>query len=364
MLFIKKKKEEKVAESSVSNIENEKEEQYKLNSVKAESFKGVKNILKVSLGIVAFIVFLTVFTICSRAYGVNIWVGHIVLIAFIILVLYFFVYPIKKMLSNYFILSYDEKNYKSVKRHNDKVVVSIANNILDFNDSVGNVNSCYSLVQVDELRHAVKNNNITNIRHALTKLMNNSVKKKSNDVIVKWSVRAAILSAVSQSDVIDSILIIIANFMLIRDLIFLYGFRYSVFRLLKSAMSVFYSAVLAYNLQNMNLGKGFLDAFGSFLKSTLKELPLPVPQSVTELAYNTLGVIADSSIQGLSNGFMTAFIGYQTIRYLNKEYNLEAELNDNIETLDLLGINNNKDFSNTLNSIKTEVVKEASNKKQ
>ena len=36
-----------------------------------------------------------------------------------------------------------------------------------------------------------------------------------------------------------------------------------------------------------------------------------------------ISALVDSSIQGLANGTMTAVIGFQTIKYLNKEYNLQ-----------------------------------------
>ena len=39
-----------------------------------------------------------------------------------------------------------------------------------------------------------------------------------------------------------------------------------------------------------------------------------------------ISVIVDSSVQGLTNGVLTAVIGYQTIKYLNQEYRLQEIL--------------------------------------
>ena len=36
-----------------------------------------------------------------------------------------------------------------------------------------------------------------------------------------------------------------------------------------------------------------------------------------------ISALVDSSVQGLTNGTLTAVIGFQTIRYLNKEYRLQ-----------------------------------------
>ena len=43
-----------------------------------------------------------------------------------------------------------------------------------------------------------------------------------------------------------------------------------------------------------------------------------------------ISALVDSSVQGLANGTMTAVIGFQTIKYLNKEYRLQNIL-DGIE---------------------------------
>lgn len=45
---------------------------------------------------------------------------------------------------------------------------------------------------------------------------------------------------------------------------------------------------------------------------------------------SAISALVDSSIQGLTNGTLTAVIGYQTIRYLNKEYRLQNIL-DGVE---------------------------------
>ena len=45
---------------------------------------------------------------------------------------------------------------------------------------------------------------------------------------------------------------------------------------------------------------------------------------------SAISALIDSSIQGLTNGTMTAVIGFQTIRYLNREYRLQSIL-DGVE---------------------------------
>ena len=45
---------------------------------------------------------------------------------------------------------------------------------------------------------------------------------------------------------------------------------------------------------------------------------------------SAISVIVDCSVQGLTNGVLTAVIGYQTIKYLNDEYKLQDIL-DGVE---------------------------------
>ena len=45
---------------------------------------------------------------------------------------------------------------------------------------------------------------------------------------------------------------------------------------------------------------------------------------------SAISVLVDSSVQGLTNGVLTAVMGYQTIRYLNQEYRLQ-EILDGVE---------------------------------
>ena len=45
---------------------------------------------------------------------------------------------------------------------------------------------------------------------------------------------------------------------------------------------------------------------------------------------SAISAIVDSSVQGLTNGVLTAVIGYQTIKYLSEEYKLQQIL-DGVE---------------------------------
>ena len=98
---------------------------------------------------------------------------------------------------------------------------------------------------------------------------------------------------------------------------FLYGFRPSDAKLVKIFASVVQNALIAYGLGSVKIGNGIVKTMGDAAKG--------IPFLGTAIS-----ALVDSSIQGLTNGTMTAVIGFQTIKYLNKEYNLQNIL-DGIE---------------------------------
>jgi hypothetical protein len=68
-------------------------------------------------------------------------------------------------------------------------------------------------------------------------------------------------------------------------------------------------------LGGVRLGNGVVRTMGDMVKG--------IP-----LLGSAISVLVDSSVQGLTNGTLTAVIGYQTIKYLNREYKLQDILED------------------------------------
>ena len=330
--------------------QNRSIEKYERESIINESTKGLKIAIKIVVGVLLFIIIMTMFNVCSIAYSTNVYLGHVCLIGFIIAIIYFFIYPIYKLIKkSYFILEYDEKTINKVKEHNDKVIISMAKNIINLSESIDG-ESWYNKLYVEELKSELEKKSIVDLRESMTKMINTSIRKKSNDLIIKWSIKTGVLTAISQSDVIDSVFVVIINLLLVKDLVFLYGFRYSAFRLLKTFIGVFVSAATAYSLQNANIGKNVL----TMLSGVLRKLGRNIPAPATVLT-SAIEVVADSSAQGMGNALMTAFIGYQAISYLNQEYNLQNELKD----IDLL--DEEYEFKETANEIKKGLKEELNN---
>ena len=195
------------------------------------------------------------------------------------------------------------------KRHNKRVRRNIASKIVDFHSSVDGA-GWYDDKIVGDMSVALKSGDDVALKAALTALYNGKINRTAKDMILKCSLKSAAYSALSQNSKIDAALVVVVNLQLVKDIVFLYGFRPSDARLVKIFASVLQNALIAYGLGSVKIGNGIVKTMGEAAKG--------IP-----LLGTAISAIVDSSIQGLANGTMTAVIGFQTIKYLNKEYRLQ-----------------------------------------
>ena len=125
-------------------------------------------------------------------------------------------------------------------------------------------------------------------------------------------------SAVSQSSNLDAAMVAMVNLQLIKDLVYLYGFRPSDAKLAKIFGAVIRNSLIAYGVS----------AAGSQVGNTVAKT-VSAMKGIPFLG-SIIGMVVDSSVQGLTNGTLTTVIGYQAIKYLNTEYKLQNVL-DGIE---------------------------------
>ena len=129
--------------------------------------------------------------------------------------------------------------------------------------------------------------------------------------------KSAMYSALSQTSKVDAALVVVTNLQLVKDLVFLYGFRPSDAKLVKIFGRVLQNSLIAYGLGGIKIGNSIVKTMGDAVKG------IPILGTA-------ISVLVDSSVQGLTNGVLTAVMGYQTISYLNNEYKLQQVL-DGIE---------------------------------
>ncbi|MDE6373027.1 MAG: YcjF family protein [Clostridia bacterium] len=304
---------------AADKLQNEKMTiyEYEEKYVKRQNTKGATFFLRLIVALIGVFFAWCFFSVSKTVWDVNEYAGYAAAGVSVILFIIIYIVPVVKILkSDYFITNVNYKTAAAAKRKNRKLRFDIATKIVDLCNTVAGV-GWYDSLTVEKLEAGVKYHDDEVIKEQLAALYNGSVKKSARDVIFKCSMKAAMFSALSQESKIDSMLVATVNLQMIKDIVFLYGFRPSDTKLLKIFAAVVRNALIAYGLGGLKIGNGIARTVGDAAKG------IPFLGSV-------ISVLVDSSVQGLANGTLSAVIGYQTIKYLNTEYKLQNIL-DGIE---------------------------------
>ena len=249
-----------------------------------------------------------------------------------------FIVPLVKIFRlNYFKTNVNAAHAAAAKRHNRRVRRDIAAKMVDFGTKVESA-GWYDDAVLAELAANLAQNDDEGIKRSLTVLYSGRVKKTARDYIFRYALKSAAYSAISQSSRTDAALVAVVNLQLIKDIVFLYGFRPSDTQLLKIFAAVVRNSLVSYGLGSLKLGNGIVKTMGDAAKG------IPFLGSA-------ISALVDSSVQGLTNGTLTAVIGFQTIRYLNKEYKLQNIL-DGVEVSE-----SEEELKETCEEIETELKK-------
>ncbi len=140
------------------------------------------------------------------------------------------------------------------------------------------------------------------LRLALSKVFDSSIKKAINKIILSNAKTVFISTAISQNGKLDMMTVLSVNLKMIKEIVQRAGFRPSYARLGKLSVNVLGTALIAESLEGLN----FTDLFPTSTANYIAEIPLVKP-------------IANSLLNGLSNGLLTLRIGIVTRRYLFSE---------------------------------------------
>ena len=288
---------------------------YEEKYVKRQNTKGIKFLLNLIIVLIGVVIFTCLFMLVLKIYEMQEYVGYGASIVAIILYIVFFIVPVVKVMkSDYFITNVNSKHAKEAKVHNRKVRLNIANKIVDFNESVSGA-GWYDSIKVTELEAALYKKDDKRIKAALTDLYNGSVRKTAKEIIHAAARRAALYSALSQSSKLDAAIVAFINLQMVKDLVFLYGFRPSDAKLIKIYANVLENTLVAYGVSSFDIGKNAVKTMGGIVNR------IPILGGV-------ISTVIDSSIQGLTNGALTTIAGYQSIKFINQEYHLQSVLDD------------------------------------
>lgn len=291
--------------------------EYEEKFVKRQNVKAAKAILYVLTALIGVIFAWCFFSISKAAYEFHPYAGYAAAGVSVVLFILFYIVPVVKIYrTEHFITNVNYKTAAKAKRHNKKARYDIAAKIVDLSNTVAGV-GWYDSYTVEKLEAGVKYRDDEVIKEQLTALYNGSVKKSAKQVIFQSALKAAMYSALSQDKKIDTMMIGVVDLQMIKDIIFLYGFRPSETRLLRIFAAVVKNSLVAYGLGGIKIGNGIVKTMGDAVKG--------IP-----LLGEVISTVVDSSVQGLANGTLTAVIGFQTVKYLSVEYKLQNVL-DSVE---------------------------------
>ena len=312
--------------------------EYEQRYVKRQNVRGAKFTIRFFGAVLGVFLFACLFLVSLRVYEINEYAGYGVGIACLLLYILVFLVPLCKILrAGAFQTNVNAATARQAQRHNRKLRKNIAERIIHLTAKVEGV-GWYDSETVGRLAIAVQTDDREKIKSTLTELYQGSVKKSAQNLIFRSAMKSATYSIVSQSAKIDAVLVVFANLQLIKDLVFLYGFRPSDARLVKIFGRVLQNSLIAFGLGGMNIGSTVVKTMGEAVRG------IPILGSA-------IAAIVDSSVQGLANGTLTAVIGYQTIRYLNVEYRLQNIL-DGVDVSET-----EAEFEETCTEIETQLKK-------
>jgi uncharacterized membrane protein YcjF (UPF0283 family) len=302
--------------------------------------KAFSRIVALAIGVV---IFTCLFFICTKAYELNQYFGYAAIACSAVFFVFAFIVPVVKIFrTGYFFTNVSIKNARAAKAHNKALRREISEKIIDLSSKVDMV-KWYDEKIVGELAIALTNNSEEGIKTNLTLLYKDSVKKSANSLIRKAAMKSAVLTAISQSNAFDVALVTTINLQMIKDIIFLYGFRPSDAKLGRIFSTVIMNSFAAYGLEDANIGNTVVKGIGGVSKS------IPILGSIIE-------TVIDSTIQGMTNATFTSIIGYQTIKYLEKEYRLQ-------DILDGIVLEDEKDLKENCDMVEKEIKSSKDKKK-
>lgn len=291
--------------------------EYEQKYTKRQNVRGAKLLLHIVAAALGIFIFFCLFSLTMKVFEINEYAGAGVGAGCVIAYIFVFIVPTVKIFrTDYFITNVNAHTARAAKAHNKKVRHDIAGKIIDVTAKVEGV-GWYDSAAVGKLAIALRANDEKAIMANLTELYSGSVRKSAKDLIFRSSLKTATYSALSQTNKTDAALVAFIDLQLVKDLVFLYGFRPSDVKLVKIFGRVLQNSLIAYGMGGVKIGNSIVKTMGDAVRG------IPILGSA-------ISVLVDSSVQGLTNGVLTAVIGYQTIKYLSDEYRLQ-EILDGVE---------------------------------
>lgn len=316
-------------------------EEYKARYTKPENKKLMKAAMIMIAAGIGIILFTCLFLVCLRVYEINEYAGYAAIgVAVLIFILFYIVPLIRIGRTKYFITNVNDRTVRNAQKHNKKLREEIADKMIDYNSKVEGA-TWYNEKLVGQLAIARVSNNDKEVKTLLTQIYDGDVKKETRRIIRDHALKIGLVTTFSQSHVVDTAFVAVYELNLIKDLVFLYGFRPSDTRLMKIYLTVLTNSLMAY---------GISASSSNFVGGIVNGISNAVGK-ISALS-SAISVVVGSTIQGVVNSTMSIIIGMQTRKYLLTEYHLQ-------DVLDEVILDDEVDEQALINEVKAEIIKSA-----
>lgn len=333
----------KVSEKSLQNIDETSADQdeelafinYQEEVTHSKEEKRNRAIL-IALSVALYLLGLGVFAIIVQTiYQMNEIAGFVVAIALLIAYTTCFIVIIVKIFSKHsFDLEFQKrKDGHYSERNNNKVRWEIAKNIVDQSvvlnyldkmddkkvltskeaEKIASFRKMQNLVNKypgNKIPSSHKEDSI-NLAESLAISMRKDgvIYQKAKSLILKRSLSTGCLTALSQNTMVDASVVVVKNMQLIKDLIWLYGFRPTNAEMTKILEKVVKSVCLSIGLNTMQNGTNMAGKI--FNKDS------------NNFLVQVLGQALNMGAQFIGNGAMTYMVGKYTINALLRQYRVQ-----------------------------------------
>lgn len=299
----------------MKNKENRKLtlEEYERTYNEKGSAKTAKAFLTLVSASVGLIMLTCLLVLVLKAFDVHLYFGIGAAVVATLLFILLYIVPLAKIAKlEQFKVRVNRNNVHASIKHNRKMRKHLAEKIVEVHETVEEC-SWYDDKNVEALKGALLANDNELVKETLSKIYTGPIKKASNEMIVRAALKCGGLTALSQDSKIDTAIVVAINMSLIKDIVYLYGFRPSDTKMAKIFVSVLRNSLVAYGAGNAKLGTGLV----STVSGAFQSIPL---------LGSLIGTVVDSTVNGLINGIMTVTLGFEAIKYLDKEYKLQDTL--------------------------------------
>ena len=254
----------------MNNIEEKKLtlEEYEKKYTKRQNTKAVRSFLFIVVGSLGIVVGAMLVSLVLKFFEINqIW-GYVGIGISVLLFIFIYLVPIVKIAkTRSFEVNVNKYTAKKAQKYNKETREKIADHMIDFTAKTEGV-GWYNSELIGKLAIARKANNDVETKKVLTEIYDKDVKKSANKIISEHALKIGALTALSQSEKLDTLFVSLYELNLIKQIVFLYGYRPTEAKLVRIYGAILRNALIAYGIQSItdNIATGIVQKIGGAMK--------------------------------------------------------------------------------------------------